>query len=101
MRTEAEPCLLGRSESTYSNERRRGPAGRPRLHPLVALAPGMVWLGLSCHYGASCRSARRWSFLWYLGQLGVVDALPAVVHLQAPVFPLAHQGFAFRWSVAS
>ena len=97
MRTEAKPCFLGRSGSAYSNERVR----RPGLHVLIALSPGMVFLGLPhpLHAGGR-RSCLSWLWLWFK-QLRKSDSLAAIVQLNGSVFPLADEGLAFGRTIAS
>src|SRR5213080_1521366 len=87
MRTEAKP-LLGRSVSAYSNERycdRR--LGKPGLHVLPALAPGMVLLRPP--HDPDSGGWRNWQrdFPYRLLEFGKADSLPAVVHLHSPVTP--------------
>ena len=97
MRTEAEPCSLGRSGGADSNERRGDPPvrGSQRLHVLVAPLPRVIFLGFS-HDNSSCSWRQGWrGFSHWLRYFCKLDPLLSVVHLYRSVLPFAHQRLAF------
>src|SRR5215469_736073 len=95
MRTEAEPCFLGRSVSAHSNERRCDYLVRnPWPHVLISLPPRVVFLSLPGHHDARAGRPQFSDSRRRLLELCERDRLSPVVNLYHPVFPFADQSLA-------